>query len=133
MVLVMTSSSVLSISRGLQKQSNCSTPGKLLGSSFNLFLHITYLKLRPEAKFAFTPNFKNYFLNFGPSLGSNGNFTILSALNVSIFPFSYTERTFFIYSLMTFSKTVLLYSFQILFIELNICLNNCAVHRIKFL
>ena len=52
------------------------------------------------------PIFKNSFLNFGPSFGTHGRFTILSFLIVSIFTFSFTEALLFKYSLETFSKTV---------------------------
>ena len=84
MVLVMTFFLVSPIYRALQAQSNGETPGKLLGSSFDLFLQIKFFKLCPEVKMVFMPNFQN-FLYFAPSFGTYGSFTILSFLIVSIF------------------------------------------------
>ena len=68
------------------------------------------------------PNFLNSFLNFGPSFGTHGSFTILSFLIVSIFTFYLTEVMLFIYSLVTFSKTVILRQFSAkTFIKNSIC------------
>ena len=57
MVLVMTFFLFSPIYRVLQVQSNWQTPGKLLGSSFDLFRQIKLFKLCPEVKIVFKPNF----------------------------------------------------------------------------
>ena len=57
MVLVMTFFLVSPIYRTFQLQSNWSKTGKLLGSSFDLFLKIKFFKLHPELKMVFMPNF----------------------------------------------------------------------------
>ena len=54
----------------------------------------------------------NSFLNFGPSFGTHGSFTILSSSILSIFSFSFTEVMLFIYSLVIFSKTAILCQFS---------------------
>ena len=65
MVPLITFFLVLPIYRALQVQSNWQTPGKLLGSSFDLFLQIKFFKLHPELKMVFIPNFSIFFLSFG--------------------------------------------------------------------
>ena len=58
------------------------------------------------------PIFFNSFLNFGPSFGTHGSFTILPFLTVSTFSFSFTEVMLFLHSLVTFSRIVILRQFS---------------------
>ena len=60
----------------------------------------------------FMPNLLDYLLIFGPSFKTHGSFTILSFLIMSIFSFSFIEVMLFIYSFVTFSKTVIQCSFN---------------------
>ena len=85
-------------------------------------------------------DFKNPFLNSGPSLANNDSFTILSFLIVSISTFSFTEVILFIYYfLVTFSKALIQCPFcaktfiKILFPELKTLPKKCAVCVIKTL
>ena len=83
----------------------------------------------------FMPNFLNSLLNFGPSFGTHGSFTILSFLIVSIFIFFFFGSNVIHIFLVTFSITVILCTFSaktfILFLEVNNFLNKCAVHVTK--
>ena len=64
MILVMTFFLVSPIYRALQVQANWSTPGKLLGSSFDLSLHIKFFKLHLQVKMIFMANFYFSFFNW---------------------------------------------------------------------
>ena len=58
--LVMTFLLVSTTYRTLQVLSNWQTQEKLLGSSFDLFLYIKFIKLHPRVKLFFMPNFVEF-------------------------------------------------------------------------
>ena len=96
------------IYRTLQVQSIWQTSGKLLEAV------LTYSYIPSSLNYVLKWNwyFLNCFFKFGPSFGTHDSFTILSFLIMSIFSFSFTEVLLFIYSLVTFSKTVTLCPFS---------------------